>query len=577
MSVSMPDPDGSRVVLIGTSTYEHGSELPAVPQIRRNVEALAGQLSGSASGIVPERNCTVLLDERDLGEIGRVLREARDEARDTLVVYYAGHGVVGGRRHELFLALRGTRVEQPGFGTALRYEELREEVRDSPARRKVIILDCCFAGRAGGRALASERGFVGQLAVEGSCLLMSTGPHEPAVILDGEECTAYTGRLIKVLRDGIQDGSEFIAVDSLHRSLVQVMRPAGLPRPGMHCTDNGGELAIARNPAFGGHVIIEVAGTPDRPVVRWVASWIGSEPHVRESPRSETVGDALRAFTSNGALPSRVTIVTPTSWLPQQAEAMVRRERVDDVRIVSRPVALAEFARSRNPISAAGKTTVLVHDDDAPGGPWATVVLYANRRKRRSWALEGEGQPLTGGDVARATQAERLIGARWFRLCVVVLATNDTGQAAYGNQSGFYERLHSGSVQGLLADPSAIATGASFAFPGPPKLGPIRRWVRNVLIRAWRRPPRDGKGRDPRLRPVPRTGALVATAAVGGAGLSVPFLFFGETSLSLWDAMAATLAGGATYMILRPPPLLERALRALCSVVRVARRFTGRE
>ena len=38
----------------------------------------------------------------------RRLRQAARQAEDLLLVYYAGHGLTAGRRHELYLALRDT-------------------------------------------------------------------------------------------------------------------------------------------------------------------------------------------------------------------------------------------------------------------------------------------------------------------------------------------------------------------------------------------------------------------------------------------------------------------------------------
>jgi hypothetical protein len=63
---------------------------------------LAAALTDPVYGLVPEYHCTVLADEGDIRLLGRRLRQAARQAEDLLLVYYAGHGLVGGRRHELY-------------------------------------------------------------------------------------------------------------------------------------------------------------------------------------------------------------------------------------------------------------------------------------------------------------------------------------------------------------------------------------------------------------------------------------------------------------------------------------------
>jgi hypothetical protein len=99
----LPDPQRSQVVLIGTSTYED-EKLPNLPAVGRSIGDLAAVLTDPVDGLVLERHCTVLADEADIRQIGRRLRLAARNAEDLLLVYYAGHGLVG-RQGDLYLAL----------------------------------------------------------------------------------------------------------------------------------------------------------------------------------------------------------------------------------------------------------------------------------------------------------------------------------------------------------------------------------------------------------------------------------------------------------------------------------------
>ncbi|MBJ6618739.1 caspase family protein [Streptomyces sp. DHE17-7] len=81
-----------------------------------------------------------------------------EEATDTLLVYFAGHGMRDADSTDLYLALGDSR-EHLGY-TAVAYQHLRTALRTARARRKIVVLDCCFSGRAA-RALSA-----GQLAAQ---------------------------------------------------------------------------------------------------------------------------------------------------------------------------------------------------------------------------------------------------------------------------------------------------------------------------------------------------------------------------------------------------------------------------
>ena len=168
----LPDPERSRVVLIGTSRYDD-KKLPDLPAVSRGIEDLKKALTDSVYGLVPESHCDVLEDEVDIRLIGRRLRRAASQAEDLLLVYFAGHGLTAGRRHELCLALRDTEWEDPEY-SALEYDKLRSAVLNSPATTKMIILDCCFSGRAFGDTMADPAtALIGQVEVDGSYVLAS--------------------------------------------------------------------------------------------------------------------------------------------------------------------------------------------------------------------------------------------------------------------------------------------------------------------------------------------------------------------------------------------------------------------
>jgi ribosomal protein S2 len=233
----VPDAARSRAVVIGTATYLN-DELPDVPAVARNVEDLARTLTSPPQPMLDPSNCTTVLDVGDPAVLGRALLAAARAAEDLLLIYYAGHGLLSPRRHELYLSLPGTDPDALGF-TAVHIEVIRDAIRDSPADNRVLILDCCYSGRAINGALAARVAQVlGQLAVNGTYTITAAPANRTAVVLPGESNTAFTGRLLRLLRSGP------MSLGEIYRRLRSNMAAEGLPVP-EHCgTGTADQLVI---------------------------------------------------------------------------------------------------------------------------------------------------------------------------------------------------------------------------------------------------------------------------------------------------------------------------------------------
>lgn len=244
----LADRGTSCAVLIGTSKYDDAF-LPNISVVPNTINDLAGTLTDRFSGVLTRESCTILLDERNLPAIGRHLRSAAGKAKDLFLVFYTGHGLVGGRRHELYLGLPESEWASPEFGS-LEYDKLRNVVLESPAANKVIILDCCFSGRVVTDTMADPIAeVIGQIEVDGTCVLTSAQRDELALVLPDEQHTAFTGRLVHLLRQGVVDGPEYLTIDYLYQYLSETMKAAGLSRPQMRGTSTARMLGLARNRA----------------------------------------------------------------------------------------------------------------------------------------------------------------------------------------------------------------------------------------------------------------------------------------------------------------------------------------
>ncbi|MEV0785459.1 caspase family protein, partial [Streptomyces sp. NPDC050423] len=145
-----PDGASSRALLIGVSDYKSPG-LEQIPAVRNNLDALKDALSGERGLLLPDHIRTLGANGApvDRGAIGRELTSARREAEDLLLVYYAGHGLLD-NNGLLHLAVTGTDPDpDKGTGfTALPFQLLKRELAQSRAKARVLVLDCCFSGRA---------------------------------------------------------------------------------------------------------------------------------------------------------------------------------------------------------------------------------------------------------------------------------------------------------------------------------------------------------------------------------------------------------------------------------------------
>ncbi|CAM5237034.1 caspase family protein [Streptomyces aurantiogriseus] len=244
---ALPDPARSRAVLIGTASYRH---LPQLPAVEAGVVDLAAELCDATVWGLPVQHCTVVTDPLSAQALLDPVHQASEEATDTLLVYFAGHGMRDAESADLYLALGDSR-EHLGY-TAVAYQHLRTALRSARARRKVVVLDCCFSGRAA-RALGGGDILAAEAAVDGAYVLTASPRDRIALAPDGERYTAFTGELLGVLRHGVDDAPELIDLDTLYRVLLERLRAKNRPLP-QHSQENGvGRLPLARNKARAGH------------------------------------------------------------------------------------------------------------------------------------------------------------------------------------------------------------------------------------------------------------------------------------------------------------------------------------
>ncbi|GAU65856.1 hypothetical protein SSP35_02_02230 [Streptomyces sp. NBRC 110611] len=277
----LPDPLRSRAVLLGFDTFTDPG-LPDLPAVTHNVDDLAEVLTSPWGTALPDAHCTrrraaaPTAGLADLTSIGARLVAAAEEAEDLLLVYFAGHGLIG-PDGELYLSLPGTSSEPELVAwTGIPFALVRRTLANARADSRVLILDCCFSGLAIGAMSTTASVVAGQLDVAGTCTLASSPANRPSSAPVGARHTAYTGELLDLLRHGSGDAATFLTLQTIHEHLARVLPSKGHPRPELRNTHTVGRLALARNRAHEG--ISDPAAM------------------VREATRLERLGDSAGAL-----------------------------------------------------------------------------------------------------------------------------------------------------------------------------------------------------------------------------------------------------------------------------------------
>ncbi|MEU6669217.1 caspase family protein [Streptomyces sp. NPDC046727] len=235
-----PDGDASRAVLIGCSDFDD-IDLPAIPAVKSNLTDLRSALTDQTHGILPPEHCRVLADPADHRSVGMALAQAAREADDLLLVYYTGHGLLD-EDGLLHLALSSTDPGHVGF-TGVPADLVKRYLGRARARLRVLVLDCCFSGRAVAAMTESGSLLSAQLEVSGTYTLTSTTATAPSHAPPGQRHSAFTAALLDALNQ-----PEPLTLDDIHQHIDTVLHGMGLPRPQRRSVNAAGDLALVRGP-----------------------------------------------------------------------------------------------------------------------------------------------------------------------------------------------------------------------------------------------------------------------------------------------------------------------------------------
>jgi hypothetical protein len=243
---------GSRAILIGVSAYEY-AEFPPIRAARNSLQAMEGLLTDPALCGWPLERITVISNPMSAADLADRVADVAEETTDVLLLYYVGHGVLS-PRGELCLTVTSTRPNRPQI-SGLTWSTVAEMLRACPAKVRITILDCCFAGQAI-ESLAGEGGpgLSDLTYVEGVYTLSATTrnrtAHVPPAHQQDKECTSFTGELRDLILSGVPHMPRWLTLGEIYPILRQRLEAKGLPAPNQRGTDYVYQFPFTANAAL---------------------------------------------------------------------------------------------------------------------------------------------------------------------------------------------------------------------------------------------------------------------------------------------------------------------------------------
>lgn len=237
----MPTLDNAHALVIGIADYQHIRKLPQV----KDVQDIAALLLDPQHCGYPVDNVISLVDNaatqaairQALAELAR-----RCDPEATVLIYFSGHGgrITSGPHADEYLLPVDTIYpgDEQLAQSAISGTELTTALRAIPARKIVVIFDCCHAGGIGQpRDIVvptlteglPESYYNGLASGKGRVILASSRESEYSYVLGGAEYGLFTKHVLAGLRGGIVSEDGLIRIFDLFE-YVQPRVTADHPR-----------------------------------------------------------------------------------------------------------------------------------------------------------------------------------------------------------------------------------------------------------------------------------------------------------------------------------------------------------
>lgn len=233
------DLSNTYIILIGIESYED-DELHDLPSAFDNVAALSKIFTKQLG--IPRKQIKRLIDVEDPDDLLQKLKEIKKKNKiKNLILYYAGHGVMDDDMVNYYLTMMNTEVDDLEF-TGLTIKKLSDRLGRNNWNI-TLILDSCF----------SEKAFE-DFGQRNFYVMASSARNKTSKYPLNEDHSAFTGKLIEVMQNGITNGKELLSFEDIFAEMKVKLTAEGFPAPKKASRNDAGSLEFFPNAYKGENV-----------------------------------------------------------------------------------------------------------------------------------------------------------------------------------------------------------------------------------------------------------------------------------------------------------------------------------